>query len=338
MPFTHLDYCQYLLSSPINYTHTYFAEHVAGLSHDRINRLLQQIDVQAEDLWQSVQETLVLSPQGYLVFDDTVLDKRHSFKIACVKKQWSGNEHRVIKGIGVVTCIYVNPELNRFWAIDYRLYNPDVDGKTKLDHVKEMLAAAIDEKQLPFRTVLMDTWYAKRKLMVYIGDVCQKIYYAPIDATRLIAEHRGEWAYQRVDTLEWNEEELEHGKRVRLNDFPENHKVQLFRVPVSADRTDLVATNDTSQDTQETVRKICKIRWKIEEFHREIKQLTGIESCQCRKAVIQRNHIGCAMLVWARLKNLAYQTGRNVYDLWKSQYDDMITRLFQEPILPFATI
>ena len=31
---------------------------------------------------------------------------------------------------------------------------------------------------------------------------------------------------------------------------------------------------------------VCKIRWKIEEFHREIKQLTGIESCQCRKARI----------------------------------------------------
>lgn len=49
----------------------------------------------------------------------------------------------------------------------------------------------------------------------------------------------------------------------------------------------------------------CKIRWKIEEFHREIKQLTGIESCQCRKARLQKNHIACAMLVWIRLKHLA---------------------------------
>lgn len=119
MSLTHLDYCQYLLSSPINYTQTYFAEHVEGLSHDRINRLLQQIDVQPQDLWESIQETLVLSKQGYLVFDDTVLDKSHSFKIAYVKKQWSGNEHRTIKGIGVVTCVYVNPDTEQFWAIDY---------------------------------------------------------------------------------------------------------------------------------------------------------------------------------------------------------------------------
>jgi hypothetical protein len=333
MILTHLNYCQYLLSSPFNYTQTYFAEHVEGLSHDRINRLLQQIDIQPGDLWKSVQETIVFSPNGYIVFDDTVLDKRHSFKIACVKSQWSGNEHKTIKGIGVVTCVYVNPETEQFWAIDYRLYNPDTDGKTKLDHVKEMLDEAVSEKRLPFKTVLMDTWYAYRELMLYIGEGLQKTYYTAVKVNRLIAEHRRQHAYQRVDSLDWTEET---GKRVVLNDFPNDHKVQLFRVSALPNRTDYVVTNDLSQDSAEQVRRECKIRWKIEEFHREIKQLTGIESCQCRKEVIQRNHIGCAMLVWARLKNLAYQTGRNVYDLWKSQYDEMISQLFQSPIVTFA--
>ena len=336
MSFSQLDYCQFLLSSPFNYTQTYFAEHVEGLSHDRVNRLMRQLDVQPENLWESVQETLVTSKYGYVVFDDTVLDKRHSFKIACVKSQWSGNEHRTIKGIGVVTCVYVNPEIERFWAIDYRIFNPDVDEKSKLDHVKDMLDAAIDEKQLPFQAVLMDSWYAKRKLMDAIGDVRKKFYFAPIDCNRLVAEHQGQHAYQRVDTLDWSDEELEKGKLVRLNDFPKEHKVQLFRVPVLANRTDLVVTNDISQDNVKTIRQVCKKRWKIEEFHREIKQLTGIESCQCRKEKIQKNHIGCAMLVWAKLKNPAYQTGKNVYELWKSQYDQLLVGLLQNPIVRFA--
>ncbi|VEP14936.1 hypothetical protein H1P_30012 [Hyella patelloides LEGE 07179] len=37
--------------------------------------------------------------------------------------------------------------------------------------------------------------------------------------------------------------------------------------------------------------KTCSDRWKIKEFHRELKQLTKIQSCQCRQARIQRNHI-----------------------------------------------
>ncbi|SKB16179.1 hypothetical protein PL11201_80489 [Planktothrix sp. PCC 11201] len=30
---------------------------------------------------------------------------------------------------------YVNPELGLFWVIDYRIYQPEHDDKTKLDHV-----------------------------------------------------------------------------------------------------------------------------------------------------------------------------------------------------------
>jgi hypothetical protein len=37
---THLDYCQYLLSSQINYTLTNFADHTDKFSHDTINRYL----------------------------------------------------------------------------------------------------------------------------------------------------------------------------------------------------------------------------------------------------------------------------------------------------------
>ncbi len=91
--------------------------------------------------------------------------------------------------------------------------------------------------------------------------------------------------------------------------------MKLFRVTISTDRTDYVATNDLSQSSTDFTHLLCKIRWKIEEFHREIKQLTGIESCQCRKARLQRNHIACAMLVWLRLKSLAYQTGQTIYKL-----------------------
>ena len=51
------------------------------------------------------------------------------------------------------------------------------------------------------------------------------------------------------------------------------------------------------------------------EFHRELKQLTGVEAILCRKSRIQRNHIACALLVWNRLKSIAYQTGRTVYQI-----------------------
>jgi hypothetical protein len=115
-----------------------------------------------------------------------------------------------------------------------------------------------------------------------------------------------------LNYLEWSTEELECGKIIKIKGFPAQKKVKLFRVAVSTNRTDYIPTNDLSQSSTNVVEEVCKIRWEIEEFHREIKQITGIESCQCRKARLQRNHIACAMLVWIRLKNLAYQTGQTL--------------------------
>ena len=40
---TRLDYCQYLLSTPTNYTLTHFAEHCERFSHDRSIVILQGI-------------------------------------------------------------------------------------------------------------------------------------------------------------------------------------------------------------------------------------------------------------------------------------------------------
>lgn len=132
-----LDYCQYLLVSQINYTLTNFAEHREQYSHDALNRYLAGEKLSPKLTWENVQTQVVQTPKGIVVFDDTVADKNFSQAIELVRRQYSGNAHGVIKGIGIVTCVYVNPELEQFWIIDYRIYDPD--GKTKLDHVQEML-------------------------------------------------------------------------------------------------------------------------------------------------------------------------------------------------------
>jgi hypothetical protein len=147
---TRLDYCQFLLVSQTNYTLTYFAEHSPGFSHDAVKRYLEQDKLTARMVWENVGGQVVRSEGGYLAFDDTVLDHNSAFKIELVRPQYSGNAHAVIKGIGVVTCVYINPVLDQFWIIDYRIYDPAADGKTKLDHVREMLNNALYDKQLPF--------------------------------------------------------------------------------------------------------------------------------------------------------------------------------------------
>ncbi len=329
---TRLDYCQFLLVSQTNYTLTYFAEHSPGFSHDAVKRYLEEDKLTARLVWENVRGQVNRSEQGYLAFDDTVLDHDRSFKIELVRRQYSGNAHDVIKGIGVVTCVYINPELDQFWIIDYRIYDPARDGKTKLDHVREMLDSAVHDKQLPFRGVLMDTWYAERKLMLHIERL-QKVYYCPLKDNRQVDDSGGERGYQRVDSLKWSESEVQHGKTLHIKDFPKGHQVKLFRLVLSTKRTDYIATNDMAQDSAHDTQDVCALRWKIEQFHRETKQVTGIEGCQCRLARIQRNHIGCAILVWVRLKQLAQETASTIYQLKQGLLDDYMRSQLRSPAI-----
>jgi Transposase DDE domain len=347
---TRLAYCQFLLSSQINYTMTHLAAHTDAFSHDAVTRFLAGDTLGPRDLWHHVQRDLVPSPAGYLVFDDTVLDKNHSRHIALVRRQWSGNEHHVIRGIGVVTCVYVNPELDRFWVIDYRLYapdGPDGDGHTKPEHVHDMLLAVLNpqhpaHKPLPVRAVLMDAWYATRPLMRLI-EQWDHVYYCPLKGNRRVdpdwrgtGTHRRAYTYTTIAALAWSRHAEAHGQDVHLKDFPQGHRVRLFRVVLSTEHTDYVATNDRTQDSTAAVHTVIGWRWKIEQLHREAKQLTGIERCQARRARSQRTHIACALLVWHRLAQLAAATQQTVYAIKFGQLAHYLRAQLRRPSVRMA--
>ena len=103
------DYCQFLLASFENFTQTYFADHSEKWCHDQLNRLLNTERISARHPWRSVRNDIEFDADGYLLFDDTVISKPYAKEIQTVRRQWSGSEKRVIQGIGLVTCVYVNP-------------------------------------------------------------------------------------------------------------------------------------------------------------------------------------------------------------------------------------
>jgi hypothetical protein len=117
----------------------------------------------------------------------------------------------------------------------------------------------------------------------------------------------------------------------RRKGFPAGHKVKVFRVVLSTQRTDYVVTNEMEQDNAEVVHTVCGFRWKVEQFHRETKQLTGIEGNQCRKARLIRNHIGCAILVWIRLRHVAVETNRTIYRVKYDLLDDYLRQQLKSP-------
>ena len=67
MKFTKLNYCQYLLSSQINYTMTNLAEHLETISHDAINYYLKTEKLTPRLLWDNVKEVVEPDTYGYII-------------------------------------------------------------------------------------------------------------------------------------------------------------------------------------------------------------------------------------------------------------------------------
>jgi hypothetical protein len=303
MTLTPNDYCQFLTSSHINYTCTYFADHKDIFSHDRITRFLANSSFDPKTIFHKTTKLITFSPNGYLIFDDSVIDKNTSSKIEMVRKQWSGNKHKVIKGIGLIGCVYYNPDIDEFWLLDYRLYDIETDKKKKTDHMLDMLDE-FEKFNILYRTVLCDAAYSTVKLFNKL-EYLNKTYVCNIKSNRKARLFNTQDEFIPVKELEITE----NGLDIQLNNMNAKHQTKIFKSQVSTDRTDYLVTNDIKILDLSIIEKINSYRWKIEQFHREIKQVTGIEDCQCRKKNSQKNHIMCSLMVWVDLKLRFYEVG-----------------------------
>ena len=140
----------------------------------------------------------------------------------------------------------------------------------------------------------------------------------------------------QLKDLQWSDTDLREGKLIKVHKMAADTRFKLLRVVLTTQRTDYIVTNDITQQSTEAAAAQSGIRWQVEQFHREDKQTTGIECCQCRKQHSQRNHIAIAMLVWTRLKTIAYQMKKTVYRLKFGQLDDYLHQQLAHPTLSFA--
>jgi hypothetical protein len=223
----------------------------------------------------------------------------------------------LVKGIGVLNLLHSRGADGDFYPLDYRIYDPEGDGKTKNQHFRQMLVRAQSDKNLQAKTVLFDSWYGSvdnLKLIERLG----LFFVTTLKSNRLVSVSK-EQGYIHLQDLEWTPQQLQEGVLVKLKELP--FLVRLFKIVAPNGDIDWVITNRshpgegggqraiTAQDVQEH----NAVRWQIEQLHRELKQLVGSEKCQCRKARSQRNHLACCYLAWVALKVHANKVETTLY-------------------------
>jgi hypothetical protein len=327
---TQAKYIDFLLSTPTNYTGTHLAAHLPGVSHDQVNRFLRNNSFSASQLRALVQPLLVDSPEAFLLVDDSVQDKRYSRFIEVAQRQYSGNAHGLVTGIGLVNLVHSSGEAGDFLPLDFRVYAPAQDGLTKNDHFQAMFKQVVGEATLQARTLLFDSWYASSENLKVIHRAAWT-FFTTLKSNRLVSLSK-QTGYQALDTLEPPAGGWSRGVEVRLQQVP--FGVKLFKLVATDGSIEWVITNHLAAHlNREMVIDAVKIRWQVEEFHRSFKQLTGAEKCQCRKAQSQRNHLTRCYLAWVSLRQYARAIGQPIYQAHQQQWAPYLRQLLQKPLI-----
>lgn len=291
-------YVQFLLASPTQFTCTEAARVQPAQpdtpAHDAFNRLLTRLEPDPEALWLEARPQIRLD-DGILVLDDSTLDKPYARKMGLVSWHWSGNHHRVVKGINLLTLLWTDGD--RHIPCDYRIYDKVHDGFSKNDLFVQQLRQA-KQRGLRPQCVCFDSWYSSLENLKEIRSLGW-VWLGRLKSNRQVRVDFG--PAQALSTVDI----AEQGRVVHL---PGYGPIRVFRVVDRNGDTDHWATNDLGMAAL-TRLKYADFTWRIEEYHRGIKQFCGVERCQARRAKAQRNHIGLSLRAFLRMECHCFALG-----------------------------
>jgi putative transposase len=201
----------------------------------------------------------------------------------------------LVNGINICTLLWTDG--NAIIPVDFRIYDIDTDGKTKNDHFRDMLRKAKERCFQP-RIILFDSWYAS------------------VDNLKTIRKSGWHWLTRLKKNRLVNPDNVKNMQIQEIEIPPEGRDVHLkaygfikvFRI-VSKDGDIGYWATDVLEMDEAKREKMAGYSWKIEEYHRGIKQFCGVENCHARKSQSQRAHIMFALRAFLRLEAERLRTG-----------------------------
>ena len=317
-----LDYINFLIAAQKVFSNTEAAKcHPAadgeGPAHDAYTRLLHRCQSDAEALWQEVKPCVSLVG-GILVVDDSTLDKFYARMIELVTRHWSGKHHRVVQGINLISLLWTDGEAHL--PCDFRVYDKSHDHLSKNDHFQAMLTTAAERGFQP-RLVGFDSWYASLKNLKLVRT-CQWPGLTQLKANRLVdLERTGNRPIREV----WIPG---HGLIVHLKGYG---LIKVFKVAAPDGSIEYWATSDLTMTLEQCADNALHM-WRIEEYHRGLKQFCGIERAQHRSAKAQRNHIGLALRAFLRLEVHRLRTGVSWFEAKTAIVREAVRAYLAQPL------
>jgi putative transposase len=231
------------------------AEVFAEASHDRLTRMLNG-GWSGQTLLELALRVLFQVVGGYLIVDDTVVEKPYARWLEEAGWVWSSKRSKVVYGVSVVLLVWTDGHIRI--PLGYRVWKKG--GPSKFELALEVLSYARNRLKCKPQFVLFDSWYPSKALLTRIRDygwyfVCQ------LKKNRCF---EGVALHKYLHQPYWQAVGFLTGR---------------IKVRVVKYRRKYYATNRLSLTAPE-VRQLYRIRQEVEEVIRVVKSQLSLEGCQ----------------------------------------------------------
>lgn len=283
-------YLHALLSAPWRFT-LFYLSLVSKRSHDYLTRNLKG-KYHFKDLLRLILNGKTLN-SGYIVIDETDVDKSFSRKMIGAGWIWSNRKKKHIFGYHVVTMAWTNEKITL--PLGWKIYKKGGE-KTKLDLALELINYSLFNLNIHPKAFLFDSFYASEKLLKYLIDHDQ-IFVSQVHKNRKLS----------MEEVRAIEKGRPYWTKVGL--LTGNIKVQVIK-----NRRKYFITNMIGI-TREKQLMVYKVRWKIEDVFRFAKKELGLEKCQAVSLHAQNTHFGVCFLLYGILQDIAEKTQMTDYQI-----------------------
>jgi putative transposase len=226
-----------------------------SVSHDQLTRMLQGT-WSGQTLFHLALRILFVVAGGYLILDDTVVEKPYARLLGEAAWVWSSKHRKVVFGVSVVLLVWTDGQVRI--PLGYRVWHKG--GASKYTLALELLSYARNRLKCKPSFVLFDAWYPSKQLLKRLRDygwyfICQLKKNRTFDGRALHA-YRQQPYWQAVGVLSGG-----------------------LKVFVVRYRRKYYATNRLTLTAQE-VRTLYRKRQEVEEVIKVLKSQLSLEACQ----------------------------------------------------------
>ena len=320
-------YMDYLICSTSFTTATGLSWLTGGaISHDKITRFLSSKDFSQSDLWQIIKPFVrsIEDEDGILIVDDSIEEKPYTKENDVIAWHYDHAKGKSVKGINFVSAFYNTAKASS--PVGYALVKKTEDVINKKTN-KKSRKSPISKQQMyrnlltkaasngvKFKYVVNDVWFSSAENMCFIKNVLAKDFVMPLKNNRKVAlseEKLAAGEFVKIKDLELGEGMLVWLKGV-------NFPVRLIRQVFKDEDGSTIVLHLVSSDielTDDRIAAIYKRRWKVEEYHKSLKNNASLCKAPAKTIRTQSNHLFASICAFVRLERLSIASKLNHFAL-----------------------